>query len=133
MVKNSDCTFRKNAEEFFMLCNVKSIPVSIVSAGIGDIIEEMFIQNINISFSSNVKIISNFFEFNEKKDLVQFKRNLIHVFNKNEALMLDKEHLKVINNRTNVVVLGDSEGFNIFSSSLLLEVILILFCCNRRS
>ena len=38
------------------------------------------------------------------------KSNLIHVFNKHEALANDKEHLEFINNRTNIILMGDAEG-----------------------
>jgi cytosolic 5'-nucleotidase 3 len=118
MVKKSNATFRKNADIFFDYCNSKSIPLTIVSAGVGDIIEEMLIQNIQNASFDNVKIISNFFEYNENNHLIQLKQNLIHVFNKNEALLEDKEHLKRINNRTNVLLMGDAEGDHNMAESL---------------
>ena len=109
MVKKSNAIFRQNAELFFNYCNLKTVPISIVSAGVGDIIEEMLIQNINICLN-HVKILSNFFEYNESNNLIQMKSNLIHVFNKHEALANDKEHLEFINNRTNIILMGDAEG-----------------------
>ena len=110
MVKKSNTKFCQNADEFFNTCNLNSIPVSIVSADIGDIIEEMLLQNINITFH-NIKIISNFMKFDDKNNFTNFHRNnLVHVFNKNEALVSDKNHLKLIDSKTIILLFRDSEG-----------------------
>lgn len=95
------------------MLNENCIPLSIVSAGIGDIIEEMFIQNRSLDFKANknenIKIIANFMNFEGDK-MFNLEHKMIHMYNKSDAILYDKDHLEVINERSNVIILGDSEG-----------------------
>ncbi|XP_051169263.1 7-methylguanosine phosphate-specific 5'-nucleotidase-like [Leptopilina boulardi] len=82
------------------------IPVLVFSAGLGDVVEAILRHN-NVLLE-NVEIISNFLKYTDKK-LDGFKGKKIHVFNKNETV-LDKEHLKRLENRKNIILMGDSVG-----------------------
>lgn len=72
-------TFRKGAKEFLQNLQKNNIPVIILSAGIGNAIQE-FLEEEKC-YSSNVKIISNFIEF-EKDKMQKFTKPMIHSMNK---------------------------------------------------
>lgn len=86
------------------------MPVLIFSAGIGNVVDEFIKQQCGQY--KNVKIISNFMKFNSTTNkLVSFDQGkIIHIFNKNERVLLDTEYEKQIENRSNVIIIGDSPG-----------------------
>ncbi|KAF7990621.1 hypothetical protein HCN44_000426 [Aphidius gifuensis] len=87
--------------------NVANVPVLVFSAGLGDVVKAV-LENHNILLD-NVKIISNFLKFKNNK-IDGFKNDpLIHVFNKNEKA-LDPDYFKVLEDRTNVILMGDMTG-----------------------
>lgn len=96
--------FRPGAKKFLKLCEKKKIPVIIISAGIGNFIEQFLINN-NCNYD-NIYIVSNFLEF--KNNVVTgMKETIIHSLNKNEAA-LSNEIKEVIKNRQNIILLGDN-------------------------
>lgn len=127
---------REGYELFFDRLNQHAIPLLIFSAGIGDILEEV-IRQANV-FHPNVKVISNYMDFDEfvscaalKKILIlfqiidfydiktslinqgilrAFKGELIHVYNKREGALLNTGHFKELRSRPNVLLMGDSLG-----------------------
>lgn len=71
--------FRKGAKEFLQKTAFENIPVIILSAGIGNVIEE-FLKQEKVD-ASNIYIISNFITF--KEDIMQkFDKTIIHSMNK---------------------------------------------------
>lgn len=64
-VKNSNLMFRNGAKEFIKKAKEKEIPIIILSAGIGNVIEQ-FLKN-NDCYYDNIYIISNFIKFNENR------------------------------------------------------------------
>ena len=56
-------TCREGYENFFGKLQQHGIPVFIVSAGIGDVLEEV-IRQAGV-YHSNVKVVSNFMDFDE--------------------------------------------------------------------
>lgn len=97
-------TFRDGAKEFLIDMYNRNIPVIIISAGIGNFIEK-FLKDNNCYFN-NIYLISNFLKF-EKGKLVGFSDKVIHSFNKN-LINLPSSVKKLIENRNNVLLLGDS-------------------------
>lgn len=97
-------TFRDGAKEFLINMYNRNIPVIIISAGIGNFIEK-FLKDNNCYFN-NIYLISNFLKFEEGK-LVGFSDKEIHSFNKN-LVNLPSNAKKLIENRNNVLLLGDS-------------------------
>ncbi|OAY81445.1 Cytosolic 5'-nucleotidase 3A [Ananas comosus] len=101
----------------------RDIPVLVFSAGLADIIEEVFRQKLHRSFK-NIKVVSNRMVFDENGRLVAFKGKTIHVLNKNEhaldmaAPVHDKfgdlngsnDDTTLVKKRTNVILLGDHIG-----------------------
>lgn len=97
-------SFREGAREFLENMRDRNIPVIIISAGIGNFIEQFLIKN-NCNFD-NIYIVSNFLKF-ENGVATGVSDRVIHSLNKNEVSLPD-EIKKIIGNRKNIILLGDS-------------------------
>ncbi|XP_033216860.1 7-methylguanosine phosphate-specific 5'-nucleotidase-like [Belonocnema kinseyi] len=86
--------------------NAANVPVLVFSAGLGDMVEAILKHNGVLL--PNVELISNFLKYSGKK-LDGFNGKKIHVFNKNET-SLDPEHLRRLESRKNILLMGDSLG-----------------------
>ncbi|XP_078446861.1 5'-nucleotidase / magnesium ion binding protein isoform X2 [Wolffia australiana] len=132
-VSEANIAFRDGLIELFEFLEEKGVPVLVFSAGLADIIEEVFRQKLHRSFK-NIKIVSNRMVF-ENDHLVAFKGRTIHVLNKNEhALdMAGPLHEQLgepngsegadisVKKRTNVLLLGDHTGDLGMSDGLIYE------------
>ncbi|CAN6287393.1 unnamed protein product [Urochloa humidicola] len=122
-VSDAAIAFRDGVVELFEYLEERDIPVLVFSAGLADIIEEVFRQKLHRSFK-NIKVVSNRMVFNEEGRLVAFKGKTIHVLNKNEHA-LDMavpvhdnlgdpngsiDDYSLVKKRTNVLLLGDHIG-----------------------
>ncbi|XP_076864274.1 cytosolic 5'-nucleotidase 3-like isoform X2 [Brachyhypopomus gauderio] len=107
-VKESDAMLREGFQLFFDHLHQHSIPLLIFSAGIGDILEEVIRQEG--FFHPNIKVFSNYMDFDESGVLQDFKGELIHVYNKREGALLNSGHFQELKSRHNVLLLGDSLG-----------------------
>ncbi|EMP31553.1 Cytosolic 5'-nucleotidase III [Chelonia mydas] len=101
-------TLREGYENFFDKLSEHNIPVFIFSAGIGDILEEV-IHQAGV-YHSNVKVVSNFMDFDENGVLKGFKGELIHVYNKHDGALKNTEYFKQLKDNSNIILLGDSQG-----------------------
>ena len=109
IVRNSSTHLREGCHWFFNTLERHNVPLLIFSAGLGDVIQEWIAQDCGTF--KNMKIVSNFMTFSESTNKISgFKGNMIHVFNKNETALLDTEYENLIENRPNVILLGDSPG-----------------------
>lgn len=109
IVQHSTTHLKPGCEWFFYTLERYDIPLLIFSAGLGDIIQEWIHQQCGAF--KNQKIVANFMQFDhETGKVVKFQDNLIHVFNKNESVLEDTEYSKYIENRHNLILLGDSVG-----------------------
>ncbi|MBW2998643.1 hypothetical protein KY321_03835, partial [Candidatus Woesearchaeota archaeon] len=99
--------FREKTRELLKELNNFKIPLLILSAGVGNLIEG-YLKQENI-FYSNIQIISNIFEFDENGNALGYKDKIIHVFNKSEA-SIPEEYKTQISKRKNVILMGDSLG-----------------------
>ena len=98
--------FRPYAKEFIEFLYKNNVPLIIISAGIGNFIEN-FLQN-NECYYNNIYISSNRIVF--KDDVaIGVNENIIHSLNKSEVY-LPNEVLETIKNRNNVILLGDQVG-----------------------
>ena len=96
--------------------NKENIPVTIISAGFGDLVTE--ILKIHNVYFPNLHIISNFFKFDENGNMIGFQDDIIHAYNKNKIdfyARLNKRHtertlLSEKQKRSNVILMGDSLG-----------------------
>lgn len=103
---NDIMSFRNGAKEFLVSMHKRKIPVIIISAGIGNFIEQFLIKHN--CYYDNIYIVSNFIKF-ENGVAVGISGNLIHSFNKNEVSITD-DIKEVINGRNNIILLGDTIG-----------------------
>ena len=96
--------YRNGAKEFLKKTNRYNIPVIIISAGIGNIIEEFL--KLENDYYPNIKIISNFIEF-ENGVIRGIKGDIIHALNKN-IVNLDNYSKDLINNKEHILLMGDA-------------------------
>ncbi|XP_007956437.1 cytosolic 5'-nucleotidase 3A [Orycteropus afer afer] len=108
IVEESDIMLKEGYENFFDKLHQHSIPVFIFSAGIGDVLEEV-IRQAGV-YHPNVKVVSNFMDFDENGLLKGFKGELIHVFNKHDGALKNTEYFKQLKDNSNIILLGDSQG-----------------------
>ncbi|KAI1896456.1 hypothetical protein AGOR_G00094980 [Albula goreensis] len=108
VVRESDAMLREGYKVFFDQLQEHNIPLLIFSAGIGDVLEEVIRQN-NV-FHSNVRVFSNYMDFDDNGVLRAFKGQLIHTYNKREEALLNTGHFQELQDRHNVLLLGDSLG-----------------------
>lgn len=80
--EKSEIYLRYGVTDVFYLCNKFNIPVTVLSAGIGNFIEILLSQFIDF----HVSLKSNFLVFNEKGDFSKFSDPLIHSGNKADAV-----------------------------------------------
>ncbi|MPC23890.1 7-methylguanosine phosphate-specific 5'-nucleotidase [Portunus trituberculatus] len=74
----------------------------------GDVLEQV-LRHFKV-YTDNVKVVSNFFKYNDQGIMVGFKGSLIHMFNKNEDAIHSSDYFEKLQNRTNVILMGDSLG-----------------------
>ncbi len=86
-VKDSGLIFREGAKEFLEYTYENSIPVIILSAGVGSVIKE-FLKEEKCYFE-NIFLISNTFLYDENGNAFKLENYLIHTMNKTV-----EEHLK---------------------------------------
>lgn len=56
------------------------------------------------------KVVSNFLQYGDNEQIIGFQDKTIDVFSKNEYALEGTEYYKLIENRDNVILLGDSIG-----------------------
>lgn len=83
-VKHSNNKFRNGFKSFFSSLYEKNIPVIVLSAGIGNVIIELF--KLNNCFYDNIHVISNFIKFDNNK-MLPFDDKIIHSSNKDINLL----------------------------------------------
>ncbi len=111
VINEGNVEFRDGALEFLDYLHINGVPLVVMSSsGIGDLIP-MFLEKHKRLYS-NIQIITNLYNWDSKGNaLGVIKPPLIHVFNKDEAMIRDfPEIYKKIKNRKNVLLLGDSIG-----------------------
>ncbi|XP_068940389.1 cytosolic 5'-nucleotidase 3A isoform X3 [Petaurus breviceps papuanus] len=108
VVEESDVMLKEGYEHFFDKLKEHNIPVFIFSAGIGDVLEEV-IRQAGV-YHNNVKVVSNFMDFDENGVIKGFKGELIHVFNKHDGALRSTQYFKQLKDNSNIILLGDSQG-----------------------
>ncbi|CAG8445642.1 6080_t:CDS:2 [Acaulospora colombiana] len=108
MVTESTVEMRPGVDQFIEKCKNYDIPFLIFSAGIANVIEQVLTMK-GLLHARNMHIVSNQMGFNEKTGRCDhFKEPLIHTFNKNEIIIRDSPYHTTIEDRGNVILLGDS-------------------------
>ena len=108
IVSQGAIRFRENTMEFIDCLHEKNIPLVIMSAGLGDMIEECLRQAGRLY--ENVHVIANLFEFDAKGNAIQVKEPIIHSLNKHETAIQAFPFFEAVQERRNVLLLGDGLG-----------------------
>ena len=104
-IKTSNIELRTGVIEFLNFAKEKKIHIIILSAGIGNTIEEVLKQNA--CYFENIHIISNFIKFDDEGYMLKYEGDLIHSLNKNIDEINQKEIIDVIKSKEYRVVIGD--------------------------
>ena len=95
--------FREGTPKLLKNFYKRKIPVIIISAGLGNFIENFL--KLNNCYYENIYIISNYLDFTNNI-ATGIKGPLIHTLNKNE-ISIPLNIKKLLQNRTNTILLGD--------------------------
>lgn len=102
IIESTSIALRAGVKETFEICKSKNIPISVLSAGIGNLVEIMLAPILH----ENVKIKSNFLIMEDTGKFAGFKKPLIHSGNKADAVNdLDFEAALVIGDMPSVIVI----------------------------
>lgn len=108
MVEQVSIELRSEVDKVLEKCRDLDVPFLVFSAGIGNIIEQI-LKKRQLYFD-NMHIVSNMMKFNDEDVCIGFNDPLIHVFNKSEFQLETTSYYSLIENRTNVILVGDSLG-----------------------
>lgn len=105
-VLKSNLVFRSGVKEFLNECYNKNIPIVILSAGIGNVIE-IFLKRMDCYFS-NIHIISNFIDFDNNGNIKKFDNStMVHTLNKTMNNKLPQFFLEKLKSKTYKILVGD--------------------------
>lgn len=121
--------FRKGAKEFLDKLQQEKVPVIILSAGIGNVIEE-FLKKQKC-YHNNIYIISNFIQFKEDK-MQKFTDPMLHSMNKKVKGSLPEKLQNIIKEKQYVILCGDIiEDIQMIEKEELDKAITIGFLNNK--
>jgi 5'-nucleotidase len=127
-IKHSKLEFRKGAKDFLEFLYKNNVPVVILSAGIGNIIEEFL--KMNNCYFDNIYIISNFIKF-ENNLMLKFTDNMIHSLNK-KIQNLPTNFEKELSKKDYILLVGDLiEDISMVSKDDLPKTLTIGFLENK--
>ncbi|KAL7064663.1 hypothetical protein AAHC03_05538 [Spirometra sp. Aus1] len=108
-VNQCNLALRDYVVEFMTQLHKQNIPILIFSAGLGNVIE-LLLERFNLCFD-NVRVVSNFMDFNDEGLLIGFQEPIIHTFNKTIATVSNSDYIKkVLSKRSSIILLGDSSA-----------------------
>jgi HAD superfamily hydrolase (TIGR01544 family) len=99
--------FRDGVQQLLSKLSEKKVPVMVFSAGIADVLEEIFKQRLGMD---DVNIVSNRMKFDAGGKLVGFQDKTIHIMNKGAVALKGTPNYEKVRGRKNVILLGDSPG-----------------------
>lgn len=106
VVNSYKTAFRHGALDFFDILYKQKIPLLIFSsAGLGAETISLYLERFD-KLTENIRIVSNSFIWNNDK-VIGVAEPIIHVFNKDFTAVKQCHFYKEIENRKNVVLLGD--------------------------
>ncbi|KAK4473911.1 hypothetical protein MN116_003236 [Schistosoma mekongi] len=98
---------RNNVNVFVNKLNQLSIPIIIFSGGIGNVIETVLtLSGVSLD---NVRVVSNFMDFNPEGRLVGFQDPIVHCCNKTYNVLQNTEYFETtLSKRMCILLIGDS-------------------------
>lgn len=110
IVESKKIQFRKGTLEFIDNLYKNKIPLVILSsAGLGGDSISMLLKKEGRLYD-NIHIVSNLYEWDKNGNAIAIKEPIIHSFNKSETSLHGLPFFSLIENRKNVLLLGDSIG-----------------------
>ena len=105
MAATDGLQLRDGVPEFLHALKERGVPIHIFSAGLYDIIH-VFLRQRGLDGLGHV--VSNMMQFDEDGKLTGFKGELIHTLNKNSKALCGSPDWAQVQERTNVLLLGDN-------------------------
>lgn len=100
--------FREKTKDVFEILKKNGAPMVIISAsGLGEDPIQMMIEK-ELGDFPNVHIVSNSFFYDADGYVVDHKKPIVHTMNKNNVSIKTRSFYKDIENRRNIILLGDS-------------------------
>ena len=104
-IDNSNLILRDGVKEFLFKLYKNDIPVIILSAGIGNVIEQSLKKEK--CYYNNIHMISNFIKFDDNGNMIKFCDNMIHSLNKNIDKLGNLQLKEKIEAKEYRIVIGD--------------------------
>lgn len=108
IVQKSTLQFRTGVQKVFITSYDNQIPIVIMSAAPGDMLEE-HLKHEKLLFP-NVHVIANLYEFDSAGNAIKIREPIIHSYNKHEVEIQGFPVFETVKHRTNVILMGDSLG-----------------------
>lgn len=109
-IDNQLANLREGVAEFLEILEKNNIPLLIFSAaGLGVSGLKYFFSRRGL-LTDNISFLANEFIWDENNQAVGVKEPIIHVFNKDETMLSTFGLAKVVKDRANILLLGDSLG-----------------------
>ena len=106
--ETKELILRPGVDDFMNLVSKYKVPLLVFSAGIGDLIKNIFkVEHQSLEF---VKIISNFCKYDKNNKVIGPSGKIIHVLNKGEIALNEDKYIQELKLRKNIVLIGDSLG-----------------------
>jgi cytosolic 5'-nucleotidase 3 len=119
---------RMGFNRFDTILDTYKIPITIFSAGLGDIVQGMLNYQL-----ANYEICSNFFQFSEAGVAIDYYNPIMHSHNKTSRMMQGPCSAQRPNKRNNVLLLGDSlADANMVNDTDFETVLKIGYCSNQK-
>lgn len=96
---------REGVVETFKLLEKYNVPVVIMSGGPAYMIEKQL--EFSGILTDNIHIVANYYEYDENGYMTNYKKPIVHSQNKHEIILKDFPFFKELEERTNVILLGD--------------------------
>ena len=109
-IRSTNIQLREGADDFLKFLNRKNIPLVILSSnGLGGDSIRMYLKNHDLLFG-NIHVISNSFKWDKDGRAIGIEEPIIHSLNKSEASVKNYPVFKMLEDRKNVILLGDGVG-----------------------
>mmetsp|Transcript_50406 Transcript_50406/g.155913 ORF Transcript_50406/g.155913 Transcript_50406/m.155913 type:complete len:292 (+) Transcript_50406:136-1011(+) len=127
----AECTaieLRDGIADLILRCQKASppIPVIVMSAGLGDVIEDFLQLRLPFELAPTTMVVSNRMSFDGDGRLSGFSEPLLHMFNKTAKFMPDAGR-ELVKGRGHCLLLGDSVGDLTMADSLEVETLKVGF------
>lgn len=109
--KDAPLSFRPEVAEVLRVAKRLDVPVMVFSAGIANVIRELFKQLLPADCTGpHLHVVSNQIVWGEDGTIAGWEGDLIHMFNKNESHLRGSALYPELLRRRNVLLVGDSLG-----------------------